>query len=66
MKQIDVTVRELRPELVDDYLRFFDEVYHIDPWLNRRVGHGFRQRLAHLFVCACDPPRGSNTECNSC
>ena len=29
----EVLVRELKPELVDDYLRFFDDIYDNDPWL---------------------------------
>src|SRR2546430_13368117 len=31
-----VTVRELVPALVDDYISFFDGVYHDDPWLNTK------------------------------
>src|SRR5437899_12952715 len=31
-----ITVRELVPALVDDYISFFDGVYHDDPWLNTK------------------------------
>ena len=31
---MEITVKELRPELVDDYLQLFDDVYQNDPWLN--------------------------------
>src|SRR5437870_12637635 len=29
-------MRELVPALVDDYISFFDGVYHDDPWLNTK------------------------------
>ncbi len=32
-----ITVRELVPELVDDYISFFDGVYRNDPWLNTKT-----------------------------
>lgn len=32
----EIEIRELRPELLDDYFRLFDEVYTKDPWLNTK------------------------------
>jgi hypothetical protein len=36
LRALEITVKELQPQLVEDYLRFFDEVYQNDPWLNTR------------------------------
>lgn len=35
-RTVEATIRELKPELVDDYLRFFEDVYTTDPWLRAR------------------------------
>jgi len=34
LKSSEISVRELEPTLVEDYLGFFDQVYQNDPWLN--------------------------------
>ena len=36
MKSIEISVRELEPRLVEDYLGFFDQVYQSDRWLNTK------------------------------
>ncbi len=36
MRALEITVRELRLQDLEDYLRFFDEVYKNDPWLNSK------------------------------
>ena len=33
---MELTVKEVQPKHVDDYLCFFDDVYKNDPWLNTR------------------------------
>lgn len=36
-----ITVRELEPEMADDYLAFFDEVYDHDKWLRYEENQGW-------------------------
>ncbi len=36
MRPLKITLEELRPQLFEDYFRFFDEVYRDDSWLNTR------------------------------
>lgn len=36
MAEPKIEVKELRPELADDYFRLFDRAYDEDPWLNYR------------------------------
>ena len=53
VRALETVIKELRPELVDDYLRFFDEVYTEDPWLNT-------QNNPWWGICYCgfyDDPR---------
>lgn len=36
VRNLEASVRELEPKLLNDYMRFFDDVYQNDPWLNTK------------------------------